>query len=192
MENFKKYIKQYVNLKEENWQKISQYLTQKLIKKGEVILEQGKICKSVYFLEEGLLRFLVWKEGDDISKFFTIAPYFFTSQNSFNNQTASKESIEALEDSIIWEMKRENAYHLLKIESWSTFVRKITQEVQYNTEKILEELQNETAEERYKKMIEEKSVLLERASLKHLASYLGIAPQSLSRIRKKIMKKERT
>jgi len=70
MDNFKKYIKQYANLKEEDWQEISKHLTQKLIKKGEMILEQGKICKSVYFLEEGLLRFFVWKEGNDISKFF--------------------------------------------------------------------------------------------------------------------------
>jgi len=89
-------------------------------------------------------------------------------------------------------MKREDAYKLLKIEAWSTFIREIIQEVQYNTETILEDLQNETAEERYSKMLEEKSVLLNRVSLKHLASYLGIAPQSLSRIRKKITQKKRT
>ena len=69
--------------------------------------------------------------------------------------------------------------------SLSTFTRKLVQEVQFYTEQILVEIQNDTAEQRYLKMIEEQSILLQKVPLKHLATYLGIAPQSLSRIRKK-------
>ena len=70
---------------------------------------------------------------------------------------------------------------------WNTFIRKLIQEVQYYTETILQEVQTETAENRYKKMIEQQPELLQRLPLKYLASYFGIAPQSLSRIRKKIL-----
>jgi len=73
----------------------------------------------------------------------------------------------------------------LRYANWSEFVRKLIQEVQYFTEQILEEMQSNTAEERYIKMMEENDSILTNVSLKHIASYLGIAPQSLSRIRKK-------
>ena len=68
----------------------------------------------------------------------------------------------------------------------ATFARKILQEVQFFTEEILEEIQTETAEFRYKKMLENDSNFANRIPLKYLASYFGIAPQSLSRIRKKV------
>jgi predicted house-cleaning noncanonical NTP pyrophosphatase (MazG superfamily) len=75
---------------------------------------------------------------------------------------------------------------LYRLKSWTDFARKIIQEVQFFTEEILEELQTETAELRYEKMLKNSPTLLQRIPLKHLASYLGIAPQSLSRIRKKL------
>lgn len=153
------------------------------------MLEEGKICSHISFLENGLLRFFIWKNGESVTKFFTIAPYMFTSQRSFNQQQPAKESIEALEDSIVWQLSFANQKELLKLEVWQVFARKITQEVQFFTENILEELQNETAEKRYLKLLDTQPELLQRVPLKHLASFFGVAPQSLSRIRKKVVKK---
>jgi hypothetical protein len=62
------------------------------------------------------------------------------------------------------------------------------QEVQYYTEQLLIDMQSETAEDRYKNMLQQSPELVQRIPLKYLASYLGIAPQSLSRIRKSLMK----
>ncbi len=70
-------------------------------------------------------------------------------------------------------------------------MRKLIQEVQYYTEEILQEIQTETAENRYIKLLESNPALLQRVPLKYLASYLGIAAQSLSRIRKKLAKQKR-
>ena len=89
-------------------------------------------------------------------------------------------------------MTFEDTYRLLKITNWSNFIRELIQEVQSFTEEILEELQTETAEIRYRKMLESNNNLLQRVPLKHLASYLGIAPQSLSRIRKNIVPSKRS
>ncbi len=75
---------------------------------------------------------------------------------------------------------------MYNLKSWTDFARKIIQEVQFFTEEILEELQTETAEFRYEKMLKNEPELLKRIPLNILASYLGIAPQSLSRIRKKL------
>lgn len=96
------------------------------------------------------------------------------------------EGIQAIEDCILWKMERTTAYQLLELKSWNAFVRTLIQEVQYFTEAVLTELQSETAENRYKRMLIESPELLQRIPLKYLASYFGIAPQSLSRIRKKI------
>ncbi len=86
----------------------------------------------------------------------------------------------------MWELSYAHNNELLKLDSWNSFGRKITQEVQFFTEEILEELQTETAEDRYFKLLNNQPSLVQRIPLKYLASYLGIAPQSLSRIRKKV------
>lgn len=186
--SFQKFISNYTFISHVDWKKIEPYLKRKVVRPNELILEEGKICRHLYFLESGFLRYFVWKDGNDISKFFTNPPYCFTSQRSYNHQIPARENIEALEESVIWEMKKEDAERLMELKSWNLFARRLVEEVQFFTEEILVDLQNETAEERYRRMLEEGSILLEKVPLKHLASFLGIAPQSLSRIRKKLAK----
>ncbi|MEM8970001.1 MAG: Crp/Fnr family transcriptional regulator [Bacteroidota bacterium] len=186
------FIEKYVTIPEADWRLITKSFRKRQVKRSEVILESGKVCRHLYFLESGLLRYFIVKDGEEKNKFFTIAPYFFTSQYSFNNQTPAKETIQAIEDSIIWETTLEKNHQLLELSSWNRFAQKITQEVQFFTEEILEELQTETAENRYLKLLNSQPELLQRIPLKHLASYLGIAPQSLSRIRKKVMTRHRS
>lgn len=185
MHPFRAYISAYSTFSDEEWTSIEPCLSRTEVKKGALILESGTICRKLYFLEEGFLRFFLHKDGEYVSKFFTEAPYCFTSQRSFTNETPTTDNIEAKVDSVVWEMSKQDAFELLKLPNWSEFVRKLVQEVQFYTEQILEDAQNNTAEERYIKMLEENSSVLQHAPLKDIASYLGIAPQSLSRIRKK-------
>ena len=185
MHPFRAYISQYNTLSNAEWEQIEKCLTRKYYVKGATILASGKTCRKLYFLEEGFLRFYVYKDGNDVTKFFTEAPYCFTSQRSFTNEIPTEDNIEALKDSIVWEMNKTDAFELLRYPNWSEFIRKLIQEVQFFTEQILEELQTSTAEERYIKMVKENDPILLNAPLKDIASYLGIAPQSLSRIRKK-------
>lgn len=192
MNPFRQFIEKYTLISDQEWTEIETCLIKKEIKKEQLILEEGKICRHLYFLESGLLRFFIQKDGQEITKYFTDIPYCFTSQKSFSTQQPAKESIETLEDSVIWQMTYEDTYRLLKITNWSNFIRELIQEVQSFTEEILEELQTETAEIRYKKMLESNGNLLQRVPLKHLASYFGIAPQSLSRIRKNIVPSKRS
>ncbi|MBK9487372.1 MAG: Crp/Fnr family transcriptional regulator [Haliscomenobacter sp.] len=188
MHPFRQFIQRYIPLSDADWNSIEVCISRQEIPKESILLEEGKTCKHLYFLETGLLRFFVWKDGNDITKYFTDVPYVFTSQKSFAKQTPAQENIETLEDSIIWVMSYDDAQRLLSLNSWSNFIRLLIQEVQTFTEEILEALQTETAESRYRMMLQADANLLQRVPLKHLASYLGIAPQSLSRIRKNIRK----
>jgi CRP-like cAMP-binding protein len=182
----RKFIESYVTLSDNDWALISQCFERREVEKESIVLEQGKICRHLYFLESGLMRFYINKDGNDVTKFFNDPPYMFTSQRSFNNNSPSTEGIESIERSIIYQISYEQSTKLFELNSWAEFGRKITQEVQFFTEEILEELQTETAENRYIKMLKSNPDLVNRIPLKHLASYLGIAPQSLSRIRKKL------
>lgn len=186
MDTLRKFIENYTSLPTAEWKQIAGCFERRIVEKDEVILQEGKICKQLYFVESGLLHFYINKDGNNITKFFTEAPYFFTSQASFNAQKAATENIQAIEKSIVWQISYHQVNELYKLKSWTDFARKIIQEVQFLTENILVELQTETAEIRYGKMLQNEPELLNRIPLKILASYLGIAPQSLSRIRKKI------
>lgn len=187
MEAFRKFIEKYAPLPSEDWENISAFFEKRILGKDELLLKEGKICRHLYFIEKGLLRYFISKDGNEITKFFTDAPYCFTSQVSFTTEMPATENIQAVEESIIWQTTLKQANELLELKSWNTFIRKLIQEVQCYTEEILQEIQTETAENRYKKMMETNPQLLQRIPLKHVASYFGIAPQSLSRIRKKIL-----
>jgi CRP-like cAMP-binding protein len=187
LDALRQFIENYTSLTTEEWTKIFKCFEKRIIEKDEVILEEGKVCRYLYFVETGLFRFYITKNGNDITKFFTEAPYLFTSQASFNSEKPAMENIQAIEKSVIWQISYNQANELFELKSWADLARKITQEVQFYTEEILEELQTETAEFRYEKMQKNNPELLQRIPLKHLASFLGIAPQSLSRIRKKIV-----
>ncbi|MFN0082372.1 MAG: Crp/Fnr family transcriptional regulator [Ferruginibacter sp.] len=192
METFRQFIENYTTLSDSDWKEISNCFEQRILDKDQILLAEGKVCRHLYFIESGLLRFYINKDGNDITKFFTEAPYCFTSQVSFTGEKPATENIQAIEKSIIWKTTLKQANELLELKSWNTFVRKLIQEVQSYTEEILQEIQTETAEHRYKKMLQSNPILLQRLPLKYLASYFGIAPQSLSRIRKKIIAKNRT
>jgi CRP/FNR family transcriptional regulator, anaerobic regulatory protein len=187
LETLRNFIEKYVLLSANEWKEIAACFEKRIIEKDEMVLSEGKICKYLYFVESGLLHFYINKDGNDITKFFTKAPYMFTSQASFNKQKPACENIQAIEQCTIWQITFDQANELNKLSGWMLFAKKITQEVQFFTEQILEELQTETAEFRYQKMLKTDAELLKRIPLKILASYLGIAPQSLSRIRKKIL-----
>lgn len=186
--SFKKFISNYTYLSIKEWPMIESRLERIDVKKGDHILKAGTVCKHLYFLEKGFLRYYNTENDSEITKYFTEAPYAFTSQESFSNHKPATENVEAIEDSVVWSISYKDTHDLLELQSWSTFIRKMVQEVQKYTEKILVQTQSETAESRYQKMLENFDPIVARVPLKYLASYLGIAPQSLSEIRKKLIR----
>ena len=186
MLTLRKFIENYVSLPDDEWTIISQAFERNEFRKNEFLLEEGSVCRYFYFIESGLVRFfLLNNDGDEVTKFFTTAPYCFTAKDSFRNQTPARESIQALDRTIVWQTTLQQSNDLLALKSWSDFTRKFVHEVQSYTEELLMESKTETAEIRYRKLQEKYPELIQKIPLKHLSSFLGIAPQSLSRIRKK-------
>ena len=186
MEKLKTFIESYVKLTESDWLIIQHKFRKNTFERDEIILKPGATCKHFYFLESGLLRFFYDIDGNDVTKTFVVAPYVFTSKTSFRKQEPADEGIEALEKTIVWQTSSIQYNHLAKLDSWNVFIRKILNEIQEFSENLLLESKTKTAEERYNKLLNEyPPEILRKIPLKHLSTYLGIAPQSLSRIRKK-------
>ena len=183
---FRKFLEKYTSIPDIEWKIIVQAFERKEFVRNEIILEEGKICRHFYFLEEGLIRFFILVDGNDITKFFTTAPHCFTSKDSFRNQKPATENIQALEKTVVWQTTLSKANELLELKSWNIFTRKFVHEVQSYTEELLIESKTETAENRYFKLLEKYPDIINKIPLKHLSTFLGIAPQSLSRIRKRL------
>ena len=185
---FRTFVQQKVILSDAEWQHTASLLDCITIPTETLLLREGQICTSLYFLNEGLVRFFViGADGKETTKFFTLKHQLFTSQQSFSTQSPAREQIETLEDSsflVLSYTALQDLYH--KIPQWHIFIRRVLQEVNSMTEKIYMDSITITAEERYRKMLLEEPEIMLRAPLKHIASYLGITPESLSRIRKKI------
>lgn len=186
------FIQKYQSFSPTDWSKVEDCLLFEDIQKGAHLLKEGQICRYLYFLEEGLLRYYYIKDGLEVTKYFTDAPYLFTAQRSYTKQIPSDDNIQAIENCKVWKITASDAAQLWSIASWSQFIRKLINEVQYFTEEINADLQTENAEDRYHRMLKEEPEFIQRVPQKYLASYLGVAPQSLSRIRKKILEKGRS
>lgn len=187
--NLREFIETFVKLSEEDWVAIQELFNRKDYKKNELILDEGKVCKHFYFLESGLIRFFYNIDGNDITKTFTIAPYCFTSKTSFRKQTESNEGIQALEETTVWQVSYSNYKKLESLNAWNIFIRKLLNEVQEFSDSLYLEMKTMTAEDRYIKITQTyPDEIIKKIPLKHLSTFLGVAPQSLSRIRRKIQK----
>ena len=193
MNELKEFIKQYTHLTDDDWDIIKNEFEPVVCQKNEMLLEEGKICRYFYFFEKGLVRFCCNVDGEDITKTFCKAPYCFTSKISFRNQTPAHEGIQALEESVVWQITYEQYKKLEQINSWNIFMRKLMNEIQEFLENHLLESKILTAEQYYHKLLERfPADFMQKIPLKHLASFLGVAPQSMSRIRNNLHKKRKS
>lgn len=185
--NFRNFIEKYTLLNDSDWNTIDALCEKVEYQKNDVVLQIGKTCKYFYFLENGLVRFYNYNDGDDITKTFAIAPYCFTSKISFRKQTPSDEEIQALDKAVVWTISYDSYKRLEAYSFWNVFIRKLLNEIQEFSEEFYFEIRTMTAEERYKRILKDyPEKIIDKIPLKYLSSFLGIAPQSLSRIRKNI------
>jgi CRP-like cAMP-binding protein len=158
-------------------------------KKKEIILEQGKVENHLSYLIKGSVAVLTYHNGNEICINFCIENSFFSSYVSFLTREPSTYYILAMEDTIIERIDYESLESAYSISAnHQKNGRKIVEQLYIKSNKRILSLITKTAEERYIEFIEEHSNFLQHIPLKYLASYLGITPVSLSRLRNKILK----
>lgn len=156
------------------------------LKKDEYFLEIGQKCNEVAFVKTGLLRiFYPNDKGEETTCYFPLPGEFVTSFSSFTAQTPSVESIQAILPSEIFVVTKQDLETLYqKLPASQELSRKTAENVAMIMEKRIALFLNNSADERYQFLLKYNPILIQTVPLHYLASYLGVTPQHLSRLRK--------
>lgn len=184
----RKYISQFLEVNEEEWRMHQAVLTRRFLKKGEFLLRSGEVCNHVTFINKGLFRSYMEIEGEEVTTNFAFEGNYVTEYTSFVTRQPSSEFIVAMEDAELLQMRYEDlqaAY--TKAQVWERFGRLIAEYILTFVSTRNKSLLFKTPEERYLALMKERPKVMERVPQQYIASYLGIQPESLSRIRKRLM-----
>ena len=165
----------------------SSKLIRQVFPKNTVLLKTGNPEYYLSFVEEGIIRFFIPKEENDLTFAFVFSNSFVSGYDSFLTQKQSTYTIQTLTKTVLWRITYEDLQLIYEqTEIGNTIGRKAGEELFLKKSKREISLLNETAEERYLNLFTEQPHLIKNIPLKYIASYIGITPQALSRIRKRI------
>jgi CRP-like cAMP-binding protein len=156
--------------------------------KKKFFLKIGERCNQAAFINSGMLRiFYPNDKGEETTCYFALPHEFVTSLSSFITQNPSTENIQAILPTELYVISKQNLEMLYKqIPATQEFGRKATENVALLMEKRMSLFLNSSAAERYQFLLKNNPVLIQTVPLQYLASYLGVTPQHLSRLRKNI------
>lgn len=163
---------------------IAACLTQRVFHKGEIINEEGAVCRKLYFIEKGLVKHFYYHNGKRFVIRFFSEGSFFTVLDSFIPQKPADFTTVALEETTVCYLDYDHVERLAKKHhSFDTFLRVLYSSAAIHNLNRIKEMFNNDAAELYRSFVENNSDLLQRISLGDIAGYLGISQVSLSRIR---------
>jgi len=188
-ENLLNIIKQQVTITENDIRLCKEYFEPVLFPKNRIIEEEGKIPQYLYFVVSGFMRLFHYNEhGDEVTTHINCPPGFITSYADFINQTKAADNVECITECQLLRITKSNLGLLTRTsEAFKDFsIWVFQQSIAYN-ENRSKELATLTAEQRYKKLIENYPAILHNVPVQYIASFLGMKPESLSRIRRQMI-----
>jgi CRP/FNR family transcriptional regulator len=187
---FKNWLTQVSFLTQEDCSLFEPYLKTKNYKAREYFLNERKICLEIGFINHGCFRTYYLADGKEINTHFAFENEFVTDYDSFLYEKPSRYLIQALEDAEIVSFNLpalQNAYR--QSHNWERFGRMIAEQSYKLTTQRVESFLFLDGEQRYLELLNHQPRIFDRIPLYHIASYLGMERESLSRLRKKIVRK---
>lgn len=182
------YLSKYIPITKELEDEINKIEFVKRFDKGTIILEEGKISNECFFIIKGCIRSFYIKDGEEkTTEFYTEEQAVVPS--GYGNNIPSKHYLECIENTIAGvgtpKLETEMYQKFPQIESLN---RALGEAIMAKQQDTFAEFKMTSPEERYLALIKNRPDLIQRAPQYQIASYLGIKPESLSRIRKRIMR----
>jgi len=154
------------------------------LKKGEILINQGEIAKGSYWVESGLLRQFYYKAGRDVTEHFACEGHGMMCIRSMFNCEPSDQIIEALEKSTVYYTPYKQLISLSEQHpAINTYIRRLLEFALMVSQIKADSWRFESARERYNRFMTDFPEVSKRASINHIASYLLMTPESLSRVR---------
>lgn len=190
-ESLQKHIREYVDISDEKLEKYCSAFTYRRIKKKEFLLMEGSICDFEGFVVNGCFKvFHTDRNAAEQILYFAIENWWISDIDSFINRIPSKLTIQALEDSeILLISKKDKEQLYLEMPEVERLMRlKFQSSIIALQRRIIDNL-SKSSEERYIEFLKKYPQIAHRLTNIQIAAYLGVTPESLSRVRKKIVKK---
>lgn len=183
------YIGSEHNFSQEETEAVKRYFEPVKFSRNTIIEEAGKIPGYLYYIVSGYLRlFYTDQNGNEVTTHINCPPGFFTSYSHFINATISEDYVECITDCELLRITKKDLDNLVResqtMKDFSISV--FQQSIAYN-ENRSRELSVLNAEERYLKLIKDYPEIIQNVPIQYIASFLGMKPESLSRIRRKII-----
>jgi CRP-like cAMP-binding protein len=188
----KNFIDRIVDVTDQEWKAHRECLTRRFLKKGEFLIREGQVCSYVSFVNKGSFRVYKDLNGEEIAKHFFFAHEYATEYVSFLTRTPSEIFVKALEDCELIELHYDKIQVLYEeFPVWQKYGRLMAEQIFLQVAERSHRLLYHTPEENYLKLLQDRPDIIERIPQHYIASYLGIQPESLSRIRKRMMELKR-
>lgn len=180
------FLGKYADLSEDQLDAIATRFKKRNVKKNAFLLRPGEVCKDLIFVERGCLRLFYTVDAVEVSVWFAFNESSAVDVSSFISGKSSDYYIQAIEDSEIFVLPRPELQRLYNVyPEMQELIRRFWEDVIIHLIDRFTALQKDSAEKRYKDLLA-KPGYMQRIPQKYLASFIGVTPTSLSRIRRKI------
>ncbi|MCR5039139.1 MAG: Crp/Fnr family transcriptional regulator [Bacteroidales bacterium] len=174
----------FTHLNDEDLQALAEILVRKEVKRGEIFIPDGIICRDHIYVEKGLVRQYYYKNGHDVTEHFSSEGDVVMSIESLYAGVTNHLLAEALEPCILWYINYKQFIDLVERSfGIARYYRVFQEDDLIITQHKADAFRFESSRERYERFVKEYPEAAKRAPLQHIASYLLMTPETLSRIR---------
>ena len=179
-------ISRYIELNQQDTDLIKSLFQYKSVTKGTVLIEYGQWVDKVFFILSGYLKYSkIIESGEEVVIHLYAPNNFATSLNSFFLGKKSEEALQTITDCEILSVSKDDLEKLYATDcKWQVFGRKLMEDFLIEKEERIIDQLSLTAHDKYLKLIKNHPHIVQNVPIKYIASFIGIQPESLSRIRK--------
>lgn len=187
MHQIRRLFEQKDKLSDTDWAYFSARLVRAAYPKKHLILKAGEVENTLSFIEKGLVRFYIPQAEKDLTFGFAFEGNFVSGYDSFLTRQPSHYAIETLAPSVVWHLTHQDLEDIYSNTAiGNTIGRHAAEDLFLKKSNREISLLTQTAQQRYESLFTEQPHLIQQIPLKYIASYIGVTPQALSRIRKRI------
>jgi len=186
-------IKLYASLSEQEIQLLLNAVDKKIYNKNEIIFTEGNVSDEIYFVTKGCVRLFYNVDGTEKTAFFYTEGQFICAGESYTFNIPASENYQALEQTEIFVFTKSKIDVLLKeIPKFEIIARIATENELITCQKVIASFVTKSAEERYIDLLDTQGELFHRVPQQYIASFLGVSPETLSRIKTRVFNKNRS